>query len=78
MTRRRLTRCTLLALLIFAALPAAASAYPVAVNTTADTVDPGGNWSLREALDSANSNAGGNGCAAGSVAPDAITLPAGH
>lgn len=29
MTRRRLTRCSLLALLIFAALPAAASANPI-------------------------------------------------
>ncbi|HEY1359289.1 MAG TPA: CSLREA domain-containing protein [Thermoleophilaceae bacterium] len=77
MTRRRWTRCTLLALIALAALPAAASADPIAVNTTLDLVtDNDGLCSLREAVDSANADdAGDSGCADGSGA-DVITLGA--
>ncbi|HKP92170.1 MAG TPA: hypothetical protein VJT75_19530, partial [Thermoleophilaceae bacterium] len=57
------------------ALPAAAVADPIAVTTNLDGASPAG-CSLREAIESANSNSPVGGCAAGSGA-DVISLPAG-
>src|SRR4051812_23003266 len=77
-TRRRWTRCILLALLALAAFPAAASAAEITVNTPDDSID-GTTCSLRDALTSANdNNAAGNGCDSGAGPTNTIVLPAGH
>ncbi|HEY1359290.1 MAG TPA: CSLREA domain-containing protein [Thermoleophilaceae bacterium] len=78
MTRRRLARASLAVVLATAALPAAASAAPIAVNTTTDALGPDSQCTLREALSAANDGNTGPGgdCAPGSGGADVITLPA--
>jgi CSLREA domain-containing protein len=63
---------------IVAALPTAAQATTINVDTTADSVTDDASCSLREAVNSANndSNVGEGDCEAGS-GPDTIVIPAG-
>ncbi|MEA2451165.1 MAG: hypothetical protein QOG63_3097 [Thermoleophilaceae bacterium] len=66
-----------LALGVLLAMPSAASAVTITVNTEADSFDPGV-CSLREATLSAGANAAFGSCPAGSASdPDTIVLPAG-
>jgi CSLREA domain-containing protein len=58
------------------AQPGAAHAATITVNTPADEDGAGGNCSLREAVQAANTDAAFGGCTAGS-GPDTIAVPAG-
>lgn len=54
-----------------------AGAATLIVTTTADENGSGAGCALREAIRSANENTAVGGCSAGTVGPDAITVPAG-
>src|SRR5204862_411815 len=59
------------------AAPGDAPAATINVNTTTDEAIAGGTCSLREAIISANTNAGGSGCTAGDLSSlDTINVPA--
>src|SRR3954449_8122419 len=77
---RRLTRgrrAAAVAALSLLALPGSAFGATITVNTTADVIAGGGSCSLREAVISANTNAGGSGCTSGSLFTlDTIVVPA--
>lgn len=66
-----------IALITIAAVPAAASAVVIPVNTTADEYSNGTDCSLREAITAAQTNTSFGGCPAG-FAADTISLPAGE
>jgi CSLREA domain-containing protein len=65
------------AALLLVAFAATASAATINVSTTTDEFNGGGSCSLREAISSANNNAGGNGCTAGDPTGDTISVPDG-
>ena len=79
MTKRltnRVAAAATLVLLVLALMPGTALAATIAVNETADELNTDGDCSLREAIQSANTDAAVDACAAGS-GNDTITLPAG-
>src|SRR3954451_8766592 len=69
-------RLLAVAALCMVALPGSALGATITVDTTADEVAPGGTCSLREAVISANTNAGVGGCPAGGTGTDSIVVPA--
>lgn len=59
------------------AVPGAARAATITVDTTADQLNNGGGCSLREAVEAANTHAAVDGCPAGDNGIDTIELPPG-
>ena len=75
---RRLAGAIAASFAIALAVPASTQALTIDVSTTADEYLAGSACSLREAIESANTDAAVGGCSAGeATSPDEVRLPAG-
>ena len=74
---KQILRIAVGAAVALALLPGAAGAATINVDTTADEFGDGGDCSLREAIQAANTNADFDGCTAAGYGADTVAVPDG-